>query len=262
MRSFFLLNFIVVTSGCSRENAQSSQNISVFIDVSKGIDLNFTDVFETVSIIPLETSDEILIGSVDDLLFSDGYIFVLDGKKAQSVFIFTNEGKFHKVIKSTGMGPGELDYPSNIAIDSEKQLLFIQDSKQGKVIVYDFEGNYIKEIRNLQTQSTFDFFYLVDRIYVFDGFANEIFEKIKILDTNFNEISSIHTYSDLIPSIRNGKKSKYFYENSQGSGLFYKEMLSNVIFEIVRDSVVSTYEFAFSERGLYQNKMNIRHLNL
>ncbi|WP_158858256.1 6-bladed beta-propeller [Lunatibacter salilacus] len=38
--------------------------------------------FLEVSIIPLETSDEILLGSVDDLLFSDRYIFVLDRVKS------------------------------------------------------------------------------------------------------------------------------------------------------------------------------------
>ena len=41
MRHLFLLISIVVTSGCSQDKLQSSQNISVSIDVSKGIDLNF-----------------------------------------------------------------------------------------------------------------------------------------------------------------------------------------------------------------------------
>jgi hypothetical protein len=66
-----LLIFLVVSYGCSRDKEQSSHTTLVTVDVSKGINLNFTDIFDESSIIPLETSEEILIGSVDDLLFSD-----------------------------------------------------------------------------------------------------------------------------------------------------------------------------------------------
>ena len=61
------------------------------------------------------------------------------------VFMFNEEGGFLKKIGSPGQGPGELNKPRSIYIDS-KDIIYIFDGGNRRVEVFNSEANYIKSI--------------------------------------------------------------------------------------------------------------------
>jgi hypothetical protein len=57
--------------------------------------------------VPLETSDECLIGDADKTLIRNNKIYVADFSSAMALFVFDMNGKFLFKIARRGQGPGE-----------------------------------------------------------------------------------------------------------------------------------------------------------
>src|SRR5712691_6069554 len=75
---------------------------------------------------------------------SNGDIFVSDGYVNSRVVQFSKDGKFIKIIGGTkGAGPGQLQLPHGVAIDS-KGRLFVSDSDNKRISVFDKEGKFIE----------------------------------------------------------------------------------------------------------------------
>ena len=68
--------------------------------------LGFCDVFDVVGVVPLETTDECLLGYVSKVEVVDGNYYVLDGQR-KAVFVFDGQGTFLRRIGIVGHGHGE-----------------------------------------------------------------------------------------------------------------------------------------------------------
>jgi hypothetical protein len=80
---------------------------------------------------------------------SNGDIFVADGHTGGGTAVgnarvvkFDKTGKFLKTWGKKGMGPGELDVPHTIALDSRGRV-FVGDRQNNRVQVFDAEGKFI-----------------------------------------------------------------------------------------------------------------------
>jgi sugar lactone lactonase YvrE len=83
----------------------------------------------------------------DVLVAPSGDIFVSDGHTGckcpnNRIVKFSKDGKFIKAWGKTGTGPGELDGPHSLAMDS-KGRLFVGDRTNNRVVIYDQEGKFI-----------------------------------------------------------------------------------------------------------------------
>lgn len=87
-----------------------------------------TDVIRSISAI--ETDD-------------DGNIYVLDRRRG-SVFKYSSDGNFDKVFGKRGNGPGEMTAPMEML--SSEDTVYIADRRLRKIIVFNTEGEYIRDI--------------------------------------------------------------------------------------------------------------------
>src|SRR5262245_21267233 len=75
---------------------------------------------------------------------SNGDVFVSDGYVNSRVVQFSKDGKFIKIIGGVnGNGPGQLQLPHGVAIDS-KGRLFVSDSDNKRISIFDKDGKYIE----------------------------------------------------------------------------------------------------------------------
>jgi len=89
-----------------RPDQGSVQNI-VSIDLkNKKEDVSFYDLFKSVDIIFLETTEDNLISEATKTIYSDGIYYIFD-RKQNGVFVFNNTGEFLFKIQNIGRGPGE-----------------------------------------------------------------------------------------------------------------------------------------------------------
>jgi streptogramin lyase len=74
----------------------------------------------------------------------NGDIFVSDGYVNSRVVQFSKDGKFIKIIGGVkGNGPGQLQLPHGVAIDSKGRLL-VSDSDNKRISIFDKDGKFIE----------------------------------------------------------------------------------------------------------------------
>jgi hypothetical protein len=91
-------------------------------------------------------STDLLNGPSDVVVAQSGDIFVSDGESTNTrVVKFSKDGKFIKCWGTKGSGPGELNVPHNIAMDSEGRL-YVADRSNKRIQVFDQDGKYLDQM--------------------------------------------------------------------------------------------------------------------
>lgn len=94
----------------------------------------------TYHFIPLETTEKCLIGSISDIQIKNNYIYILEGKESEDLFVFNLEGKFITTVGKKGSGPEEYIKISDFDIDVDNNLLIISDKHRERILFYDLSS--------------------------------------------------------------------------------------------------------------------------
>ncbi len=122
------------------------QNSMQQIDIPSDIDTSSIDLGELIDsiyFIRLETNADCLIGNIDKILFFNDKILIIEKLQRKSVLLFSETGRFIKKIGTEGRGPGEYTNISDVAVDNRNNKIVILDDFGGKLLFYDFDGNFI-----------------------------------------------------------------------------------------------------------------------
>ncbi len=103
---FKLICFVFPLLACNAP--QKTENLSkadIAIEVKKNAQIHFSDIFEQVEYIPLETTDTCLVGTVERLRIFDDKVCILCDK---SLLIFNiQNGKSELKLSKLGSAPEE-----------------------------------------------------------------------------------------------------------------------------------------------------------
>ncbi|NRF40945.1 6-bladed beta-propeller [Pedobacter foliorum] len=111
---------------------------------------NASEVFESVTYIPLETTKESTFGKVDQLEITDEYYIILD-KTTNSILIFKKDGKFHGKIKGGSFTLTNIDNRmDNFKINKwTREIMFsrwdVKTSQQTHCF-FNYDGKKTREI--------------------------------------------------------------------------------------------------------------------
>ena len=76
---FILLLSLLVLSSCGKSNSNSSDGVvTIEIGSPDKKEVKLSSLVDSVSYIPLETKNDLLIGQLAKLVVSDDYIYILD----------------------------------------------------------------------------------------------------------------------------------------------------------------------------------------
>lgn len=126
---------------CACKN--TTPNATYLIDIEKiptQSDEYLSSIISDLKLIPLETNDSCLIGEVDVIKKRNGRYCVQSGRNV--LHIFDEQGHFINRIGQQGSGPGEYELLSDFEADKHYVYLL----SHHKLLVYDWEGNFQKEI--------------------------------------------------------------------------------------------------------------------
>ncbi|MDR1155141.1 MAG: 6-bladed beta-propeller [Bacteroidales bacterium] len=141
---FYLIVLLIFTK-CSQNVENSAGDIQVIqIDMDKIVkSYDMTNIIDTsFSIVPLETNDDCLIGTIDKLEIKADRIYIFDNM-SKSIFIFNMDGKFINKINAYGRAPGE--YFAISAATVTDSTIIILDIALRKLLEYRLSGKFIKE---------------------------------------------------------------------------------------------------------------------
>ena len=105
---------------------------------------NYSDYIDSVVYVPLETSDECLVGEISDMHFVNDRIFV---KSGFSIFIFSKDGKFISKISRRGRGHGEYSNMAGWDVNPSNNEISIYSNADETVYVYSIQGNFLRSVR-------------------------------------------------------------------------------------------------------------------
>ncbi|MDH6359003.1 6-bladed beta-propeller [Parabacteroides sp. PF5-9] len=139
---FLLISFI----GVSCNNKKELDFLTVLVDVEQDNALLLSEIVDDLQTVELELTEKSIIGNLtqqERVFVFDDYIILLDGHKNQ-ILLFDSYGKFISSIGSKGSGPGEFTQISDITADILNKRIYV--ATDSKLLTYDFEGNFLREV--------------------------------------------------------------------------------------------------------------------
>lgn len=206
-----------------------------------------TILSDSVDIIPLETNDNCLIGTIKKLRFTEKYIFISDAV-TQQMLMFKRDGSFVQSIGRIGGGSHEYYQLGTFNINGDS--IFIQDIASRKYIVFDYHKREYKEdikypYHHLELIIQGNTFYELSSYFKFEkGYYNLFIQHLDQKAVDF-----------MLPfPERVNKTSNYFVLNRQmcSSGeqtLFYFP-LNDTIYQLDEKGIKPAYEIKFSKRTI------------
>ncbi len=147
MKKFFLFcsTIIIVTNLISLQSfCQPKYLINLAENLTNKGQINLSTIAESIEYIPLETYPDCILDQDYTIKLTDEYIFVDDFK---NIYRFTRNGKFLNKIGKQGKGPGEYVRLVGFEIDDSKKEVFLLDLIEHKVLVYNYDGAYLRKLK-------------------------------------------------------------------------------------------------------------------
>lgn len=222
---WFVTNLLTSCNSKKKPNlTDPSDTRIVKIDNIDKTDFSVTDI----QYIPLETREDVLIGSIDKILFQNNAFYIFD-RLNKSIYTFNSEGKILSVINKEGNGPGE--YAEIIDVDVDKDgNVYVADNGKTQIIKYikgiteNYETIYIGE-------HFLEFCFLGNNQFVLNDIFNAKGEKMKLALFNGESKSTLPLLdynSNGINELNILRCSKHYFYRSGENVLYYNRFTPSI----------------------------------
>lgn len=223
--------------------AQSSEN-EIEIPFANGVEnireINVSEIALDVRYIALETNSDCLLGrDLYDISLGEKYLFVRDDS---DLYQFTLGGKFIRKIGKKGQGPNEYLMISSVKYNDQKEEIYMNDLLSGKIKVYSFDGDFIRDIRTEKGEQLIYYhaedhlFYMYPMFFYNEQGSNEL-----IVRNEKGEEQHVFPFlrdeNVEYPGFLLSQSIIYPYNGS----IYYKSPLESVIFRLDADKKVPVY---------------------
>lgn len=149
----FLISALCFSGGCGSSKNLNTENVvglerieAPFVSITvpnleKKVAFNTEEIFDSVSYIRLETTNNSLLTSVDQVVMMDSMLLVRDTYGTKSVKAFDLKGNYMFDIGRRGRGPGEYLEPTYVELVGDK--ITIYDQFKQTLLFYDHTGHFI-----------------------------------------------------------------------------------------------------------------------
>ena len=134
----------LIVPGCKKIPLTECITIDVAGALKRTEKFPLSKIVIDVDVIQLDTVKDAYFGNMHSLSMTDHFFgFVCDQQKR--AYLFDRSGRFISNIGRRGKGPGEFREPNVLAISPDEKYIVVGDPWQGKLILYDMEGHFIRE---------------------------------------------------------------------------------------------------------------------
>jgi hypothetical protein len=199
-----------------------------------------------VSFVKLETKQECLIGKIDEILFDDDKIFIIDKHVSKGVFIFDFNGHFLGKIANQGRGPEEFIEIQDVTLNKGKKEVHVLDAYGSKINCYNYMGEFLKGVKIKTLFHAFE--YLTSNTAI--RYKNRNFSP----DIPAIQLATLYAISDnniLSYGFEEAKTQDAFSWNTQRQlwkyhdEVYYNSRFSDTIYRVSKDTVWGAYSLNF-----------------
>lgn len=191
MKTTFFILFLIVLSigtGCKMNSDQDQKPLPV-LDMEAAIGKQVPDTFtwngiaKRITYVPISTPADKLFGSAQPV-YVDNTMYCAVDHKTGTVFRTDKKGKVISSFSRKGHGPGEYNMLTYVHVNRTDSTIEVFDQRGGRHIVYDLDGNLIREI--FLKEKGLDTPILISDNYIVARGQNNITHKLYIADKDFN----------------------------------------------------------------------------
>ena len=135
-------------SGGKKEISEGFFAIKLPTD-NKEKNINMSRIADSISYIPLETTEDCKIENIWKVVPMNDYLIVLDRKSWEHVYLFTKEGKFVREISTKGTDEGQYAILGDVTVDLMANRIFILDAARKMILEFDPEGTFLSKTPTL-----------------------------------------------------------------------------------------------------------------
>jgi len=223
----------------------------------------FSELFDSVEFIPLETTKESLFGTTNKLVITDSS-YVVGDFDTKSVYFFSINGKFLNKVKL----PFDDRLIMDISLEADKQRVAIRtlnlSNQKGDCKYFYLNGN----MQNISITNIVKFDY-VNQVYLGDGFSvifdniylnrgskasDSVSHMIQILKDNRKYISYLpfsQSTHKLLCRLIGGYSLAWGHPLIVNKSMFYlSEPLSHRVYKVTKDSIQPIFQFVLPSNRL------------
>lgn len=161
MKGNILIVFCFLAFLCScKKTPHSDKDILITLnEEQKKTTVLLSEIAKKIEVIPLEKSDSILFGEIEQIKASNDYLVLFDKKQTKSLIFFNHKGEFVNQLRKVGQGPDEYVEILSFSLDTKQKNAYIYDRNSNNFIVYSLPNlEFRKKIKTGQYLRSVDFF--------------------------------------------------------------------------------------------------------
>ncbi len=236
LKAVIIICFIGISFSCLRKEKSVVTEINPEIFEHQNIYVSSIGT----SIQYIRLNSEYIFQSIISFDSSDSLFFICVRPEGQ-LLVYNKDGEYKKMIGTNGRGPGEYRYAMNFCLDRKNKRVFILT--QQKIILYSFNGEFIKEFTISKYNTRFDAIqYLNNHIYLFENIkmGYSIYNWL-VLDTTGNQISF---NLNNIPKFNSRQIPLNDITFKHGNLLFYWNQFNDTIYQIMNKNHSAAFLFS------------------
>jgi hypothetical protein len=198
-------------------------------------------IVSNIDYVKLQATSNSLLSRIQLIALTSKYIFPWDSR---AIYQFDRSGNFIRKIGKNGKGPGEYQLVRDIVADESKSLLYVLPNSTRNILVYDFNGKYIKSINTVNEYDKLD---IVEGKYM--ALQSHVLEatlrSTELLDMNGKSIykfnSRVFKSTKDMPFGRGWSNVTYTYNND----LYVKESRNDTVYKITSKGLIPHFVYNF-----------------
>ncbi|UCS92438.1 6-bladed beta-propeller [Echinicola marina] len=254
MKIFSLISLVLFISSCNNNpignKIINTENIiDITVDPSNSKNVKPSTIFNSVEFLTFKNEENIISNINKVNVAGDNLIFESDNVVFRSNL---NENRA-LMIGRPGNGPGEYISVNDLYIDKQDSTINILDGKSGKIIIYNYEGEFIEEFRNPNFTTAIGFTKLDNNNFAiyggaafYGGLDYRCFlwsaDNKKIIG-KFFPIGDEHKYDFFIDA-------NNFWDD--GNNILFSYSFKDTIYNMEKDKIVPKYAINFGDFTLPQ----------
>lgn len=226
---------------------------SISLEKANEVGVNLSSIASSIQNIPLEFTEDCILSSDLSVCATSDFIFIADIRTG-TFYRFDRAGKFLNRIGKSGQGPGEYSQALCFSVDDTRKQIYLIDSFVKKVLVYSYEGDYLRtiplEVPTYMFVKNRDLFYYYDINYLRSKY--ELYQA----DSNGKIVKRAQTEDKI--EAKFSLQMPFFYQFD--GNLYYKNTASEIIWQI--DNSLNKKPVYIIDLGKYAKKEDAREFEI